>query len=447
MVQPLQSKKPELLATRFTLFWNIDWRLRGVLKSIRSILESLIKLFMRSGRITDSLGRSDVFIFYSSNKPNWQPALDSLAHQLSEDGITCRVVTPKILEPLKTNIVGAAAGLFDLLASFWITLGIFLTTVIQLPQVFFIFIRNPIGVWNEIWSSRLRMRTVRCLMKQIQPSLIITNGDHLAWGSELALMAPKGCHKIWFFNEWPTSDMLPFISDEVWVWNETAKKTFESLASDSLQTTINVVGRPEVDFCRRGADRIPSQPIFVFLSEYIWNPFLKMEALTQEAFRWIAEAAQQLPHWKFIVKSRPMQQHLRIPGVSLLEGLPNVFIPSEEKDLFSYLEDPNVVSLGACASSGLLVAAACGKHPFRFLISSNQIKLPVLDEVVTSISSTDHFITELKLIEKSNYAPKIYNNKNVLFPYQGEAVARMKSLCRLWYKKALNDEPIRQHTQ
>jgi len=286
-------------------------------------------------------------------------------------------------------------------------------------------------VYWELLKANLRQKQMNRIAAQLRPKLTITNGEHIPqWASLFSSKSLKHTKKIWFFNEYPSPDLMPLLANELWVWNERAAAAYRELhIRDEL--TIEVIGRPEVDFVFETPKkpfqnnleaRLRAKKICLFLAENTGNKVLDMEALSTEAIRWLCVAAQSLPSWTFVIKTRPLHTNTWFSEFEQIRNLANVILPENDLPLAECLRWPQVKVVAACTSSGLHVAAGVGIKAIRMKIFSGAVAAPIIDAISTPVHSISEFIAELERNSVPKKDPQSY-------PFLRQSLDRMEELC------------------
>ena len=454
-IQPVWRIFPAFHAVHIPIVWSA----RESFKTSWKKLGEVWKTKVRSGkRAQFSIGRADALLFYSSAKPNWQPATEALAETLAESGKTVALCTSDKLETLRwegnrivrehvpdfSPVLQHGVGVTQSTIGFVVSLleAVFLYVLLALRDrnLWRVICRNPAHLWLQLLLSNHRFQVANRLIAQVQPQMILTNGEHIPFAAELTL-AKKGrrAQHVAFFNENTTPNIGLLASDEIWVWNDTVAKALEKNLLPGERITTRVMGRAEIDFaCMKPKEvsveekelrqRASGKNVLLFLADSI--PGDEIELLNEEALRWIASAAKAMPNWMFIFKSRPFHHGKEMKGLHLIRDLPNCVIPRTEITLQNFLDWENIRAVTACSSTALMVSAARGKVALRFLASKRITSLPATDEVSIAVHSLEQLIQVLKQFEivQSSYLSLIQQRMAQFFPYQGKVIERMLDL-------------------
>ncbi len=447
-------------ATSFNLILFAN---RGLKTTLGLILGWVVETVIRDGISEPSLPICNVLLYYSTPKPNTKPAIEELASRLAQKGLRCVVATSNTMEivssgndsPAKRERVVEYPQLLIRGTGRWGSVRVLLSSVRDVlvltalvwrrdSALFKRIFRNPLNVWYELLLSAHRLAIVHRLLRQLRPQLIIANGEHIPIAAEMLLSKEASkSKKIWFCNEYLTTPaMTPMLFDEVWVWNQEVINEARRILQPDTAIKFEVIGRAEIDFALQAPEnctdeeieirqRTHSKHVLLFVSEYIPNHGTRMGEVTEEALRWIAEAGRQCPDWQFVYKSRPLHHGEDTPGLELIEGLPNCIIPKSEISLRNFLSWDNLVIVTALSSSALLVAAGVGKMAFRLLVTSRFTPVPLVDQTAIPIHSPQQLIDILADFERNDllYKEKLRPEQDILFPYRGQVIERMESLC------------------
>ncbi|MBM3204042.1 hypothetical protein FJZ55_09095, partial [Candidatus Woesearchaeota archaeon] len=338
----------------------------------------------------------DVLIYYSSKKPSVYPILEILGSQLAGKGYRCAVVSLEgmtlkfrdtISQVAETQVVAYTqllnGGVGWRWSAFLLAVSLFYTCLLAVlilarePQIFLRVFSNPFNVWHAFLLSARRLQIADQIMQEIKPRLLITRGDHLPMASALALSKhAASAHTVWFFNEAPTREVLPCLSKDMWVYNQQVIDSLKKIMPVASQPDFHIVGNAEADFVLAAADQPTPEGIrlsqqigtcdaLLYCSDFIPDLRLGEGAIVEEIL-WLAQAAGQCPHWRFIYKPRPGRDAKDTPGIEKIVGLPNVIIPQDDVPLSHFLRCSNVRAVGSRESTALFVAAGVGKMALRF---------------------------------------------------------------------------------
>ncbi|MGD9850229.1 MAG: hypothetical protein AB7T38_03075 [Nitrospirales bacterium] len=387
----------------------------------------------------------DVLMYCSSDKPSVQPAMHWLARRLGNAGLEVlhwgaatigwypgRLPSSTFPVSDMRKILGGALGyqaLFDIPFSFWHSAMAYATALVGSRAIARRFERSPRRLFTEIATNRHMTRVLREILAKLQPKCILTNGEQTPVGCALTAAARmEGIRVIWFFNEWPTFQMMPVMSDELWIWNEVVGKTLQGIQTPGLPIPhIEVIGMAQLDCMeqqvRKGdvmAARMPGPQCLVFLSEHIPSYSHHNRVATETALQWLAEAAAQAKDWYFVIKPRFYHDATLLPGERFLKGHKNIVVMRDGVTMSALLAAPEVQAIAALSSSGLLLGVATGRRAFRLLVSDNPYPLPPLDEFVRGISSPEMLVRGLR-----QQAPA---SSSTSFPNRGKVLETMETL-------------------
>ncbi len=428
------QRRPATVVIRFPLFLHSP--------DVSTLIKQLVA-WVQSGVYAKgfpSIPKSDVIIFLSSKKPNIWPAGDRLVDQLVDEGNACLLLSPDGMEYLwKDGKKISRKKLTDV--SVWSgepqarsqILPACIHTVTDAVMICTRTIKNPLSIVRHLVYFHVQRSLAEYIVSQSSPHLVITNGDHIPMGAALTLAAnARGIHTIWWFNEHPTTGMLPYFSKEIWIWNEAVKKSLEAMTNQNSTPVFTIIGNSEIDSVLQVSEKKwlndlklsipPNAPVCLFLSEYDANPVLDIGPITEESLLWIDEAAKQLPHWYFVIGSRPVHEAKKLPGSEIIEKNKNIIF-SNTIPTHQLLRTDQVKAVAACGTQGLFVAAGLGKPAIRLLVSTVSMPFPVIDEVAIPANSPDEFITRLKTIEQQ----KKFNDEN-RFSHQSKVIEGMNRL-------------------
>ena len=383
-------------------------------------------------------GACDVLIYCSSDKPSVQPAMNWLARRLCDSGLRTCLWGPAGLTwyaregesaPATTSVSGALSWQDAAVAGWW-TCRTYVAARMSGEALAVRLARRPGRLLCEKAASRSDGRLARTVLARLSPAFVLTNGEQTRMGVMLTGQARRqGVPVAWFFNEWPTWQMAPILSDEVWVWNEWVRDAIMTMPSCNGRTPrVEVVGMAQLDCMQdQASDRaetalkLPEKPTLVFVSEHIPAYAHHNAAATGAALGWIGRAAAALPDWNFLVKPRPYHAGAALPGEAALDRLPNVRILRDDEPLTRILAAPQVRAMAALSSSALLLAAATGRIALRMAVDVTTFPIPALDRAVVRADSAKAFIAALESAKPVTNA--------VAFPYRGQVLARMHALC------------------
>jgi hypothetical protein len=398
---------------------------------------------------------ADVLIVYSSVKPSWYPALEDLGAMLLESNVTCCILAEDTIKTIYVNnnqelktecrsfsslmksggtaserkrVVAISLLICIIMSICFATSSYAKYLLKRLPLFFFEFI-----------DSYKRLRLSNLIVSQLNPKVVITNGEHLAVCSEIMYVANvRKIHGIWFYNEWPHSGFVPSLSKEVWTWNEISKEAIQKVLAYRNDIVIRISGRAETDYNIHiypdsnideeiGWIRDSASPMVLFLLDYNGNPERKNASIAHKSLEIISKTAKIFENWIFIVKPRPFQYGMKIPGEKMIEGISNCRILRKKCSIAPLLAlDCTRVVVG-CQSSGLLSAAGQEKIAVRLLIPGADMSLPYIDTVCIPIRTVKDLSELLKKVTEGNI--KNINSADVkYFPYRGNVVERMRDM-------------------
>lgn len=447
---------PQFLAAGYSivLSQSVENGLAGKMGAFRKSLWTAARFLKYSGRPRLSLPPCDALLFHASDKPSAQPATDLLAERLTRKGFRCAVVSPSAI---RVSVAGEDGDGSDGLAhdqwtrsglgrlrALALLIGSVRATVVLLAllwrrdrQVTSFVLDHLFEVWRLLLASSSLTYAVDRLVNRLSPRLLIVNENRVPLASELLLSpASKGAHKVFFCNELPLVTQEPFLADEVWVWNQTVADSFRRVATDGTAPTFSVVGNAESDLAvavpldgegasevRRQAER---RPVLLFLSQYLSRNRLNLEDLTKEAVEWLYHAARERPDWYFVFKTRPSHHQVTAPWLERFSELENAAISRDEATFAEFLGWDNLAAVASFRSTGLYVAASLGKPALRFLVSSAQPPIPVIDEIATAVHSPGELVDVIAGLDVRGGGSSMAEDKR--FPYRGATLNRMESL-------------------
>ena len=394
----------------------------------------------------------DVLIYCSSNKPSVQPAMTWLAQRLGNSGVSTVHWGPDVIEcftgVLPTSSIDASRirkvlgsalryqALGDIPMSLWYSATAYAMAQ-GCPNPFASRFRSsPRQLFLEIANSRQMTRVLRKFLVQSKPKLILTNGEQTPIGCALTAAARlEGIQTVWFFNEWPTHQMIPVLSDEIWVWNKTVLNCLQDIQPSGFPAPhVEIIGMAQLDCLEQQNQEgdivptpMPGPRCLVFLSEHIPTYAHHNGPATEKALRWLAEAAEDLQDWFFLIKPRPYHDLTPLPGEHYLEGHKNMVVMRDGVTMGSLLAAPEVQALAALSSSGLLLGAATGRKALRLLVADDPFPMPPLDETVQGVSSPEMLVEALSRSSQQNLIET--------FPFRGKVLDTMEALIRYRVKK------------
>ena len=430
---------------KFKIKWHafIEWLLS----------EKKREIFIK--KISD-IGATDVLIVYSSMKPSWYPAIEDLGEKLAECRVECCIIGVGKIKKLNSLLIDTNGNekkdnyheyahgicsrydkiyiiLKSLLATFFIAVISFTT------RHAWILIKRLPFYFLEFIESYKRLKVAHFIIKNLKPKVVITNGEHLPICSEIMYTAKKyGSHVVWFYNEWPQSGFIPQISQEVWTWNETSKKAIEQVIPKKNKIDVKTVGIAESEYTANiyqdsGLSKEfewmhhTRSNIFLFLLDYNGNSERGNEPIARMSFEILKMTAENCSNWEFVIKPRPFQSNMAIPGEEVIKNQSNCRILRTKCSIAPLIDIKNVKVVAGCQSSGLLTSAAKNKISVRLMIPGADMPLPYIDDVCTKVMTSENLINLLRNIE-NGYCSEDIVNREKYFPYNGKVVERMRDL-------------------
>src|SRR5688500_11426403 len=92
-IQSLWKEIPVFYASRFPIILSSHKGLKKKLNSIKLIYKWFFSNIVSRSKIDLNLPKVDILLFYSSIKPNWYPATEILALNLSKKGLCTALMT------------------------------------------------------------------------------------------------------------------------------------------------------------------------------------------------------------------------------------------------------------------------------------------------------------------------------------------------------------------
>ena len=449
VIEPFRDLFPACFAARYSLILNAHRPLRVVL---RSFLASV-----GQSQPMPILAPCDALFYVSNRKPNCQPMVDNLVTALVEDGFNVAFLSPSDIAIWSPSAQGVAKQgvpeyqpLLQKGKGPWSNLGYAIRSLLTASFLAVIFVirrfylfrkvfRNFLNVWYELFLSMRYLDVMNELVTQLKPRLCLTNGDHLSISAEMLLCPAEKGRRVCFFNEHPRRNCTPFISDEVWVWNEEVRRILSQYLSGNEGTRIEVIGRAEIDEAFRKPPRLREETdllreigdrrVLIYLSEFTGNPALDMEAISREALDWIVQVAEKCHRWFFLYKTRNPNGDRSIPGEPMIQGLTNVAVAPPIIPLKNFLHWDNTLAVAALSSTGLMVASALGKKALRLWVSRSTEPHPELDAVVQAVhypKELERVLLELERLPRIEALPPELEQH---FPYFEHTHDRMRKLC------------------
>lgn len=408
-------------------------------------LRKLPRLFSKS-RPMEQLERnqSDILFFSSSDKPNVQPAMNWFATDLVErdwkvcwwgpNGVGQKTKQiEQITNETYVHLVPDQGYWLDTLRilpfcfTFWLrTLWIILRARQSLLRQRIL--KNKWRLLLEIILAEHRALISKNILEKTNPKVLFTNGEQTDFGSALTIQAKKQqIHTIWFFNEWPTAQQLPVISDEIFVWNQTVEESLGKLiANNNFKPQVTIIGNAQLDDIDKALalensndSSLPVKSV-AFLSEFIPQYASRSGTLHRSSVELLCAAAKTTPSFAFCIKGRPNKDPSKI--FELCDGIDTSAIELIPGDvtITDLLTSDKVHAIVANSSSGLLLAAASGKRAFRLVNPENFYSIETLDIVVDSVSNASDLISALK-------APRSTPSSEY-FPFRGSVRRRVVEL-------------------
>ncbi len=432
IVRPWFRLRPSLyaahsfIAFNSTTSWSVSWR----------ALSSLFFGLFRRVTVQEAPQRCDALLYYSSAKPGWQPAMDALAEELSASGFAVTVMTPRTLTEQALSTIANIQAFFEAVLD-----TVLLTALlVQKPRVFLIVFRNPLSVFHQLLLSHQRASVVRYLLRHANPRLILINSELVPYGAELATVkVPTSTKRVLFFGLHPLPCFSGVVCDEVWVWNEKARKHFAQELLPNVNPRIEIIGRPELDFLIQSLTKTTSSTpertgelhekrTFLFLAEALPGDAGEMEQ--RDALAWLALASIRSPNWVFIYKHLSPKCHPDVLGMDLITHLSNWVISSSDSTLSELISDPEIDIVAGLSDTTLSLAPALKKMTLRLLPADNAPLLPLLDDLTIPIHSPTELYMVLDDYDSllAQYQAVIAKRLNNHFPHQNEVLKRMKTL-------------------
>lgn len=447
LTYPYWQRYPELLSAGFYLAIQEPLTINVKLTLKNTLSETLH--FIKHAQPVDfsKVPPCAAMLFRSSIKPSTDSVF-LLAEELAKSGIECAtVLTSNTLTIWQGDSRQEVSGYADwmkrglnrsqalrtILRTVWLCLLLTFLSLMKNRVVLKRLYRNPLAMWTTLLMASHRLQVFHHLLTQMQPGLILVNNERVPVAAELMLAKSEvPVKRVLFCNELPSIMLDPVIADEVWVWNEVMAEQIETVIRHGQMPDFQIVGHSEIELALDNhQDDVPkiqplqqaigTKPTLLFLSEYIPSKVFDFAAPTRIAFEWMNAAAHHHPDWCFIIKTRPRQARLKIPGIEIFDGQPNVFV-SEVLSLKDLLQWENIKIIAALGSTGLGTGAGVGKTALRFWTPPRYGEVGVIDTISLPIRSGQDLIQYL-----ADFAH--YHPDESLFPYRGKTVQRMKHLC------------------
>ena len=454
VIKSYSKRYPEFLA----LSLELSMIEQATFTETLDVLKRMFDFVFRAKKPVVFLNSCHVLLFHSSTKPAYWPAMGFLADRLARKGFACTLISSSRMETRRINSSGEISvesildyrawrkfglGRFQafkvILRGLRAMLVLFLLALSKDRQVLVNLLRDPIAVWYHLMMSAHRFALSRYLLNELRPRLLLVNHERVPLGAELVMSpAPFSTLKVQVCNEPPHHVILPFLSDEVWVWNDMAARLVEQVIPDGSEPRIEVIGSSEVDVALQPPE-LPSEaeielrqitdgkPALLLLSEYFPGVSHAHHdyPLSKKVLAWLAIAAKQCPEWYFILKPRQHKLGQRPPGTEFLEGLPNFSISDREIPYRQLLNWDNLIAVAAVSSSGLFAAAGVGKTAIRLAVTNNRYCWPVIEDVSIVVNKHQELVQVLKNIG----AEPMVSDDDQHFPYRGRTIERMEQLC------------------
>lgn len=459
LMSPYWERFPELLASGFYLsileptFFAPLTLLRSVISNLKRTIAYVIKA--RKPHLTTNL-TCDALLLRTAVKPSTD-MIAMLATRLPELGYRCALAISatslSILNPIdpatQTNVadyqswmhygLGKRQALFTIIRSAGLFLFLLVRSMLKDRQVLARILSDPFTAWELIFISSHRLHAFEMMLNQMRPRLVVVNNERVPVAAELMLAAARHrVHRVMYQNELPSIMLEPVLADEVWVWNATMEQEMRCLIEPTARTTVEIVGHGESDvalttsreaFTSLEADELQrltsatvSRPVIVFLSEYIPSKRFDFEASSRIACEWLALAAEHHPEWFFVLKTRPLQPTLEIPGMELLLNLENTYV-SQHISLRILCQHDQIKIVSALGSTGLVTALGLGKTTLRLWTSARYGPIRVIDEFAYPIFSGTELSSYLAEFRPTNTA-----TDQQRLPYRKQVLARMTEL-------------------
>jgi hypothetical protein len=466
----LWKKYPEVLAAGFGLtypYYPLEEPGSGRKTRVSSFRQST-SFILHPHKNRVGLTKCDIVLFHSSSKPGAQGPITALADRLTRRGYRCAVFSSSDMHlwqrdnsnPAEIQIVavddykqrfikgsGYLSSLKKWGRSAYISFKLLSRIRREAPAALSNLFTEPSKTIHQLLLSSHRLAAANEMLKQLEPSLLITMHERLPIISEV-LLAKQSLNtpKILYHYEEPLIQSYPVISKTVLVWNKTAEAELLKFAGTETHPDISIVGNYEIDSILEGIrSRKPfsvaeedfrkktrGKPVLLYLSQYgqLGAGFTKSP---REATEWLEYAAEHCPEWCFIIKPRPFHYNKNEPGSESLVRHDNVLISPEEMTMAQLLRWPSVKVVASIYSTGLCAAAGAGKTALRLLVPHRKEAHPVIDEVAACIDSPEALVKALNDLHQARQEVDIINTsidrEDPRFPYRGHTIERMEELC------------------
>ncbi|MGE0392425.1 MAG: hypothetical protein AB7P67_02535 [Vicinamibacterales bacterium] len=455
LTQPLWDAYPEYLAAGLEIAMTSP----AVAGEAGTWIRALRRYVNEAESPSVDLPSVDVVIFCSNFKPSYWPALGQLADNLADAGYAVALILRTTIEirtrgakgrtvvqavskapygRLRTLAFSEGQGRKNVWRGIRAAARLFVRGLLRDPAVARLVARNPAAIVSHLTMSAHRFDVARLLLDRLQPRLLVVNIERTPLGAELVQSpARRGALRVQICNEPPRHIIVPFLSEEVWVWNQLAADLVEAVAPRSRTV---VIGSNEVDVAlqppdppgdaeRALRDAAAGRPTLLLLSEYFPDAIFDAHErpLIIEELRWLAEAARAHPGWFFIY--RPRNERTAPPGWAQVEHLPNVTTSSPEIGYRQFLAWDNLLAVGAVGSSGLFAAAGTGKTAIRLKVTDNRYCWPVIEQVSVTVHSPAELVNAIGRIDTTRSTREVAPELASSFPFRGCTLQRMTDLC------------------
>jgi hypothetical protein len=306
-------------------------------------------------------------------------------------------------------------------------------------EVFFHILKRIFPIWLHLSLSHVRLVEANKFLYLTGVRLLLTHIEKIPLANELVMTSKlKNIYSIFYCCEHPDALLVPILSNEVWVWNQSIANSVAQEMSNVTNRNlpeIKVVGHHESDMI---LERMKSstdldfpnylrrEKIFIFISEYVKNKTWQRGPPTKICVEWLSMAAKALPEWLFVFKGRPYQSLADVPGFESPQELPpNLILYQGTLSLGDILSSGAVTAAGALGSLGLFAAAQSGIPAFRFKVTEVNMPMQFLDELAVTINNPKELVCHLNEIEIGADKP---NSKLLNLPYRGKSLDQMETL-------------------
>lgn len=452
------SQHPALLTSGFSalLHPRLTSGLYLVVRDYYVSLKCILKHVFGSGVGKVCVPGVDVLLFASTNKPSFMPATRELAVRLVNNARRCTLLSLQNMTTFEyaengcsemavphydrwlygrmsfTSFLGCCTKTTFL--TFYICLKS-LTTWTLTPY----FLTHLFQVWVDVYASLHRFSVLRDILIQAKPKLVVVNHERVPVAAELIALAKEmGIHTVLFTNEWPTVELEPVVSDEVWVWNEHSRRLLKEVVGSATAHKISVVGIAELDFAI-SQNNVPTlngqllhkelsgRSTIVYLSQMVSQRV--DDRITAKIIEILYSFAKKHPEWALIYKSRPGKNESNSKVVAQLKGLNNVFMADAKITLAELLNMDNVKAVAALNSSGLVIGVGMKKMACRFVVPGEVAEYPLLNQLSRPIATVSDLEAALSDALSGSYDSHIHAPLEDMFPYRGLTVGRMEQEC------------------